>query len=82
MTALQLNAELYRNLGIVAQDENMFAKVVKYVRRLAEQMSNDPTLMSKEDFFARVEEAEKQVERGEVYHFDDKQKMLDWLNSL
>ena len=36
MTALQMNAELYRNLGIIAQDETILGKVVKYVSKLAE----------------------------------------------
>ena len=59
MTTLQLNAELYRNLALIAEDETMYDKVVKYVRRLAKQMTEDPTCMSKEEFFARVDEAEK-----------------------
>ena len=59
MTALQLNAELYRNLALIAEDESMYDKVVKYVRRLAKQMTTDPTLMTKEEFFARIDEAEK-----------------------
>ena len=59
MTALQANAELYRNLSVIAEDETMYEKVVKYVRRLAKQMKEDPTRMSKEEFFARIDEAEK-----------------------
>ena len=59
MTTLQLNAELYRNLALIAENETMYDKVVKYVRRLAKQMTEDPTCMSKEEFFARVDEAEK-----------------------
>lgn len=59
MDALQLNAEFCRNLGIIAEDETMLDKVVKYVRRLAKQMTDDPTLMTKEEFFHRLDEAEK-----------------------
>ena len=59
MTFLQANAELYRNLSVIAEDETMYEKVVKYVRRLAKQMKEDPTRMSKEEFFARIDEAEK-----------------------
>ena len=59
MTTLQLNAELYRNLALIAENETMYDKLVKYVRRLAKQMTEDPTCMSKEEFFARVDEAEK-----------------------
>lgn len=65
MTTLQLNAELYRNLGIIAEDEGMFDKVVKYVRRIAKQMTDDPTRMTKDEFFARIEKAEQQYARGE-----------------
>ena len=82
MTALQLNAELYRNLGIIAEDENMLDKVVKYVRRLAKQMTDDPTCMTKEEYFAMLDRSEEQARRGEVYRFNDKEQMLTWLNSL
>ena len=59
MTALQMNAELYRNLALIAEDDTMYDKVVKYVRRLAEQMTTAPTLMTKEEYFRRLDEAEK-----------------------
>lgn len=35
MTALELNAELYRAMGEIADDENLLAKVLKYVKSLA-----------------------------------------------
>lgn len=59
MTALQLNADIYRNLAIIAEDESMMEKVAKYVRKLAKQVTDDPTRMTKEEFFARIDEAEK-----------------------
>ena len=65
MTALQLNADIYRNLGVIAENETMLAKVAKYVRKLAKQLTDDPACMTKEEFFARVDEAERQYERGE-----------------
>lgn len=46
MNALQLNAELYRNLAIIAEDETMLDKVVKYVRKLANKMTDDPACMT------------------------------------
>ena len=82
MTALQLNAELYRNLGIIAEDETMLDKVVKYVRRLAKPMKNDPTCMTKEEYFAMLDRSKAEAERGEVYRFNDKEQMLNWLNTL
>ena len=65
MTALQLNAELYRNLGIIAEDATMFDKVVKYVRKLAKQMTNDPTCMTKEEYFAMLDRSERQYAEGQ-----------------
>jgi hypothetical protein len=69
MTALQLNTEIYRSLGIISEDESMLKKVAKYLSRVAGNMTNsraktdDPTLMSKEAFYARIAEAEKSASR-------------------
>ncbi len=65
MTAIQMNAELFRAMGEIADDETLMAKVLKYVKKLAAQKKADPTLMSKEEFFAKLGEAERQIERGE-----------------
>ena len=42
MTALQLNADIYRSLGIISEDENVLRKAAKYLVRLAKQMTDDP----------------------------------------
>ena len=34
MTAVQLNAEILRNLGALAEDESMLKRVAKYLRKL------------------------------------------------
>lgn len=60
MNTLQLDADILRNLGIIAKDETMLSKVAKYVRRLAKQMTEDPTLMTKDEFLAKIERAERQ----------------------
>jgi len=78
----RMNAEFYRNLGIVAEDEAMLEKVYKYVRRLAKQLIDDPTRMSEKDYYAMLDRSKAQVAEGKVYRFDDKEKMMDWLNTL
>ena len=78
MNALQLNAELYRNLSIIAEDETMFDKVVKYVRKLANKMTEDPTCMTKEEFFHRLDEAEK----GPTYRMLPNETMDEMLTRL
>ena len=59
MTALQINADIYRSLGIISEDESMLRKAAKYLTRLAKQMTDDPTCMTKEEYFRRLDEAEK-----------------------
>ena len=81
MTAIQLNAELYRAMGVIADDETLMAKVLKYVKRLAAK-KEDPTLMTKEEFFAKVDKSKAQYERGEYTRFSNEKEMVDWLNSL
>ena len=46
MSVLQLNAELYRAMGEIADDETLLKKVLKYVKKLTAQKP-DPTLMSR-----------------------------------
>ena len=64
MTINELNAEVLRNLSIVAEDENLLKRVAKYLRRVVAEKQKDPTLMTEEEFFARVEEAEEQYRQG------------------
>jgi hypothetical protein len=35
MTALQLNAELFRELSVIAEDENLMKQAVKAIKKLA-----------------------------------------------
>lgn len=65
MTAIQMNAEILRNMSIIAEDENLLKRAAKYLRRLAAEKEAEPTLLSKDEFFARVDEAREQIKRGE-----------------
>ena len=82
MTALQLNADIYQNLAILSQDESMLEKAAKYIRKLAKQLTDDSTCMTKEEFFARVDEAEREIKEGKGITFTNKADMVAWLNSL
>ncbi len=81
MTTLQLNAELFRAMGEIADDETLMTKLLKYVKRLAAK-KEDPTLMTKEEFFRRVDEAKAEYDRGEYTRFSNEDEMVKWLNSL
>ena len=59
MTAIQMNAELLRNMSIIAEDENLLKRAAKYLRKLAAE-KEDSSLMTEEEFFAKIERDEKQ----------------------
>lgn len=80
-SSLSLNADFLRDLSVIAEDETLLAKAVKYIRKLAAK-KEDPTLMTKEEFFARVDKSRAQYERGEYTRFTNEEDMLKWLNSL
>ena len=81
MTAMQLNAEIYRSLGVIAEDEPLLSRAAKYLKKLAAKRE-DQTLMSRQEFFANIEEAERQIARGEGTTFTNLDDMNKWLNSL
>ena len=83
MTAMQINAELFQSLSVIAEDEGFMKRATKYIKKLAEQKRReDDTLMTKDEFFARVDESLEQAKRGEGKRFGSKEEMNAWLNSL
>ena len=62
MTATQqvaMNTELWQSIGTIADSDDLMRRLTRYAKRLAKEKADDPTLMSKEEFFARVDEAKK-----------------------
>ena len=67
MTTVQYNTmskELWQDIGAIADNENLMRRLARYVKKLVKEQ-NDPTLMTKEEYFAMLEEAEQQLARGE-----------------
>ena len=63
MTAVELNAmntELWQSIGAIADDESLMKRLTRYAKKLLKEREADPTLMTKEEFFAKVDRAEKQ----------------------
>ena len=78
MTAVQLNAEILRNLGAIAEDESMLKRVAKYLRKLVAEKEADPTLMTKEEFFQMIDEAKK----GPSKRFENIEELDRYISSL
>ncbi len=67
MTSAQYNTmskELWQDTGAIADNENLMRRLARYAKKLVKEQS-DPTLMTKEEFFAKIERAEQQSARGE-----------------
>ena len=78
MTAIEINAEIYRALSIIAEDESLLKKAAKALKKLASQ-KRDETLMSEEDFFAGIDEARKQIETGQCKKMHQHESLDDFL---
>lgn len=68
MTTVQLDAmstQMLRDLGTIAEDEGMMKRAARYLHKLAKELTDDPTKMSKEEYFAMLDEREQAYERGE-----------------
>lgn len=65
MTTAQMNAEALRLMDIIAEDESDMKRVIKYLRSLVSK-KQDETLMTKEEFLARVDRGIQEVREGKV----------------
>ena len=77
MTNIQLIAEMLRNMSIIAEDENLQRRAVKYLRKLVAQ-KEDATLFTKEEFFQRIDEAKK----GSSYELKEGETIEDLIIAL
>ena len=81
MTAVEMSTELFRQLSIIAEDESLMAKMLKYSKKLTASKT-DPTLMTKEEFFAKIDESLEQARQGRVHRIESKAELNQFLNSL
>lgn len=82
MTSIDLNAQIWRDMGALADSEPMMKRVAKYLRKLVAEKQADPTEMTREEFYRRVEKAEKEIAEGKGITFTNRDDMNAWLNSL
>lgn len=85
MTALQLNTlntELWQGIGAIADSEALMKRLAKYVKRLVKEKEADPTEMSREEFFRRVDEGREQIRRGEGIKMLPNETLEDFLKRV
>ncbi len=67
MTSMQLNAELFRELSIIAEDEGLMKKAVKYLKKLtAQKQAMDETdyIMSSPKMVEIIRKGEEDIKNG------------------
>lgn len=80
MTSGELNAQILRDMAEIADSEALMKQLAKYLKKLVAK-KNDPTLMTKEEFFAKLEEGERAYERGECSEMLVNEDMTTYLRS-
>ena len=81
MTAAQmktLNAQIWRDMGVLADSESMMQRVAKYLHKLAKE-KEDSALMTEEEFFSKIERAERQIANGEGLEMLPNEDLDDFL---
>ena len=67
MTAAQLNVAMYRYLGMIASDEGLMTKAVKYVQKLAaakEKVDETEYVMSSPRMVEILREGDQEIAQG------------------
>ena len=70
MTTMEMNAELFRDLSIIAADENLMKKALKALRRLAAQkqaMDETEYIMSSPRMVEILREGEEEIAKGNFH---------------
>lgn len=73
---MELNAELFRELSIIAEDENLMKKAVKYLKKLTAQkkaMDETEYLMSSPAMAEIIRQGQEDIKngRGRVIKLED-----------
>ena len=68
MTALQLNAELFRELSIISEDEGMMKKAIKALKRITSKkhaMDETEYIMSSPRMVEILREGDQEIAQGQ-----------------
>jgi len=71
-----MNTELWQSIGYIADNDDLMRRLTRYAKKLAKE--KDPTLMTKEEFFARVDAAKN----GPTYELQEGETIEDLLKRV
>ena len=79
MATTHLNSELFRAMGEIADDETLMNKVLKYVKKLAAQKKANSTLMTEEEFYAKLARGEEEFRQGKCTRLQPGESVTEML---
>lgn len=82
MTTVQMNADVYRSLSVIAEDSDLMRRAMYYLRKLAREKRQDDSLMTKDEFFAMVDKRMEDYDKGEFVSFASSDEMHRYFDSL
>lgn len=82
MTALELNAQIWRDMAAIADSEPLMQQLAKYLKKLLAKKEADPTLMTKEEFFAKLERGEEEYRQGKTHRMLPGESLEDFLKRV
>ena len=66
MNTAEMTAELFRDLSVIAEDDNLMKRAMRYLKKLACERRADDTLMTKDEFFAMIDLSLEKAKQGKV----------------
>ena len=76
-----MHTELLQSIGAIADSEPLMKRLTRYAKKLVRE-KEDPTLLTKEEFFANVDEALEQARQGRVHRMQANESLDDFLKML
>ena len=70
-----------REIDKYADNEEILQQVLDFIRSITRKKTN-PTEMTKDDFFKKLEESRQQAREGKVQSFSNLDEMHQWLKTL
>jgi hypothetical protein len=82
MTAMEVNTQIWRDIAEIADNESLMKQLAKYLKKLTAKKKSDPTLMTKEEFFAKIDRSLEQARQGRVHRMQPGESLDDFLKRI
>ncbi|MBP5503247.1 MAG: hypothetical protein J6Y24_10725 [Bacteroidales bacterium] len=76
-----LDAQIFRYMAKIADNTDLKTQLVKFLKQLTAKKP-DPTEMTKEEFFEKLERSRQQIKRGEGIVINNEQELEQFFNTL